>query len=527
MPRLRGSTKVAKLDRDIEIQERQLRLKFLERQNARADGYVERGRHPYSGASHTSRALMDWFPFRGEPADELRDLPDLRIRSRDLYRNNTIASGAIKTKVSNVVGSGLKLQSTIDARSVGLSDDAAADWQNQTEILWNRWVEESDAGGQLDLYEQQELAYLSYLVSGDAFTLFPRIDRPFSEFSFRVQIIEADRICNANYSSDTVDIKSGIRIGPNENPVAYFLRTTKGGSNAFGSDEWTEIPAVGEKSGRRNVIHLFKPDRPGAHRGVPFISSVIPLLKQLGRYMDSETMATIVSSMYTIFVTSMNDDAIDNPFSHGERRERQYDLAPGMVNHLEPGEKIDIANPGRPNTAFEAFVQALMRQVGQATEIPYEILIKHYSSSYSASRGARIDAQRIFNIARHWFIRKWCQKIYSEWLFEMVVTGKINAPGYLDSPAIRHAFEKSLWVGDSMGLLDPMKETQAAVMRIDNLLGTYTSETANLNGGDFEKNTILRQKEEAMIKSAGLQKSASPAPQQSQENTDGTSTNQE
>jgi hypothetical protein len=50
--------------------------------------------------------------------------------------------------------------------------------------------------------------------------------------------------------------------------------------------------------------------------------------------------------------------------------------------------RIDTANPGRPNAQFDPFVTAIVRQIGVALELPYEILIKHFTSTYSAARAA-------------------------------------------------------------------------------------------------------------------------------------------
>ena len=72
----------------------------------------------YDGASKFKRTLRQWATF-GYDADTdiLVDLPELRNRSRDLMRNNPLASGAIKTKLTNVIGSGLRLRSHIDRGS--------------------------------------------------------------------------------------------------------------------------------------------------------------------------------------------------------------------------------------------------------------------------------------------------------------------------------------------------------------------------------------------------------------------------
>ena len=56
-----------------------------------------------------------------------------------------------------------------------------------------------------------------------------------------------------------------------------------------------------------------------------------------------------------------------------------------IVNML-PGEKVESPGPGRPSKQFDPFFQAILKQIGPSIGLPYEVLIQHFSSSYSAAR---------------------------------------------------------------------------------------------------------------------------------------------
>ncbi|MBR1399929.1 MAG: phage portal protein, partial [Alphaproteobacteria bacterium] len=61
----------------------------------------------YKGASLSAKEMLSWQPIRHSADAELNgELSTLVARSRDLIRNNGIASGAIQTLVDNVVGNG-------------------------------------------------------------------------------------------------------------------------------------------------------------------------------------------------------------------------------------------------------------------------------------------------------------------------------------------------------------------------------------------------------------------------------------
>src|SRR5690606_12542726 len=119
------------------------------------------------------------------------------------------------------------------------------------------------------------------------------------------------------------------------------------------------------------------------------------------------------------------------------------------------------ANPGRPNAGFDPFVLAVLRQIGVALELPYEVLIKHFTSSYSAARAALLDAWRFFRRRRAWLARKFCQPVYEAWLADAVATGLVDAPGFFADPVRRASWCGARWIGDAPGQIDPQKEVDA------------------------------------------------------------------
>ena len=172
----------------------------------------------------------------------------------------------------------------------------------------------------------------------------------------------------------------------------------------------------------------------------------------------------------------------------------------GMIADLPERTRAKSVSPARPNTAFDAFVISLVRQIGSALGIPAEVLFLNFEASYSASRGALLEAWKLLNF---------CQPIYEEWLQEAVLKGRVNAPGFFDDPMIRYAYSWADWTGPSQGQLDPVKEVKAAILRVENGFSTRQRETAELTGGDWELNHRQRIKEEKLRKEAGF--TATPA----------------
>lgn len=467
----------------------------------------------YVGTSRSDRALSGWRTAVGSPdADILTDLQTLRDRSRWLARNSPLGGGAINTTVTNVVGGGLKLQARIDRDVLGLSEEQADAWEALVEREFCLFSKHCDAMRVLQFGRLQEVAFRSALESGDVFAVLPYIAKQTSPYGLSVQLIEADRVTNPDNKADSTQIAGGVERDQYGAPVAYHIQNTHPGETyAMGAKiEWTRVRAYGDASGRRQVIHLFKVIRPGQVRGVPFLAPVIRELKQISRYTDAELMAAVISGMLTVFVKS--DAGGDSPLAPMSPTEEtgaasgdaDIKLGNGAVVGLAPGEDVTTVNPSRPNANFDPFFEAIVKQIGLSLEIPKEVLLKHFTASYSAARAALLEAWKFFRNRREWLAESFCQPIYEAFLEEAIANDRIPAPGYFSDPIIREAYCRAEWIGPAKGMINEKDEVEAAGLRIQYRLSTLDRETSELTGGDWETNIRQQQKEQRMLTEAGL-----------------------
>ena len=489
-------------------------VKGLKRIEARRKIEIVNSGYSNHGASKTKKSLLGWISKGGSPKEDIDDnLLTLRERSRDLYMGAPLATGALKTMRTNIVGSGLKVKPTIDYKTLGMSEEDAAKWIETTEKEFKLWSESKDCDAQRmnDFYELQQLAFLSWIMSGDCFVLLPFIERPMMPYDLRIWIIEADRVCNPDRPDDK--IVSGVEVGNYGEVIAYHVCNQHPLAKSTGKKEWKRIEKYGKETGRPNVLHLMESERPEQLRGIPILAPVIEELKQLSRYTEAELMAAVVSGMFTVFIESQDEDDGENMLGQMVDEDDSIDeidddyeieLGNGAIVQLNKGDKANAINPGRPNTAFDGFVTSITRQIGVALELPYEVLIKHFQSSYSASRGALLEAWKMFRMRRSWLANDFCQPIYEEWLAEAVALGRIEANGFFSDPITRKAYCSAQWNGPSQGQLDPKKEVDAAILRVNNGFSTRSREAQELTGTDFVQNAELIARENELLKEAGI-----------------------
>jgi lambda family phage portal protein len=464
----------------------------------------------YTGARGDRAGLKAWNPFPGSAdADQIGDLPSLRARTRDLARNNPIACGATNTAVTSVVGTGLTVKAQIDRAYLGLSEDEAQAWEAQAERIFRV------ASAQLDLTRAQDFAGLQALIfrstldSGDVFTVRRYKKRRGDLLGLKLQIIEADRVEAPQGTLGSTRIVAGVERDEDGAPTAYHVRSDHPGDvHALRADtKWSRLPAFGS-SGERLVLHHYDRLRPGQTRGVPYLAPVIEPLKQLGRFTDAELMAAVIGGMNVAAIES-EDDETSIPIGVGggdgdSEEPNQLEFDYGAVWALAPGEKIKFLNSNRPNQAIDPFVHSIMRFVGVALEIPIELIVKHFTRSYSAARASLLEAWRFFLSRRRWLAGSLCQPVWEMVIAEAVATGLLEAPGFFRDPMTRAAYLRTQWIGPAPGQIDELKEAKAAGERIKIGVSNEELETAQLTGQDWEAVHEQRARELRMRRAAEM-----------------------
>lgn len=471
------------------------------------------------GASRTRSTLRGYNPLKSSTkADVDVNLVTLRNRSADLVCNSPLGSSAINTSRSNVIGAGLKVSPKIDYRLLGLTAEEAKEWQRQAFREFNLWANSTacDLYRKNNFFDMQDIAYMSYLVDGDGWAAIKyRRPVPDNPYCLRVQLFEASRICNPNssgsygspsyYDVEMTNNKNGnriingIEIDSDGAVVAYWIanRVPFDLTNPSAVLKWQRVEAFGKLSGRPNILQISHEERPEQYRGVPILAPVIEVLKQVSRYTNAELTAAIIKSFYTLFFTTNNNiddmnDVLSSTYGQAEAVTPEdlahVEVGPGTLNLLPPGVDVKSMDASRTMSTFEPFTNMMISQIGAAIGTPAEVLLSRFQSSYSAARGALLQAASNFKTRRTWFARDFCQPVYEAWLAEAVAIGRISAPGYGTDPVITKAWSNADWFGPVMGMLDPVKEVTGAALRVKYGFSTGERESAELTGTDYDSN---------------------------------------
>lgn len=474
----------------------------------------------YLAASLDHPDMRRWQPLvQSADADLLPERQTMAARSRDLTRNSGVAEGALQTVTDNVIGVGLRLVSTPDYRLLGKSKEWAEEWSTGVESLWRTWSEamDCDAGRSLDFTGLTIQVFRSGWLNGEGLALPLWLPRPGVRFNLRLQVIEPERLSNPMGRTNGPRLREGIAIDEYGAPQGYHIRRAHPGERGMASAAdlltWEYVPAFTDW-GRRRVIHVHDRERAGQSRGKPSLASVMRQFKVLRDFTDAELKAAVVNAKVAMLTESnLSPEAVAELLSSSEDARSEYadalterglstiTMEDGQIIPLGLGEKLAGFSPQRPSGSFDPFVTSIFRHIATGLNIPYELLMKDFSrTNYSSARAALIEAWRFFRGRRQWISTYWARPVFELWLEEAVNLGLVEAPDFYENMA---AYCRCRWVGPGRGWIDPVKEADAAKIRMDANLSTLEAECAE-QGQDWEEVLEQRAAEKAKMKELGL-----------------------
>ena len=188
-------------------------------------------------------------------------------------RNNPWVAAAVDSLVGNVVGAGIKPQSTHPDREV----------RERLQGLWMRWTDDADAGGLADFYGLQAMAVRAMIESGESFARLRVLDKPSDTPSLQLELLDREQVPTDLHREigGGARVRAGIEFDSAGRRVAYRVLSSRPG-DPLGPlrTEPLRVPAA-------NCIHLFKPLAAGQLRGITWLAPVLLRLHELDQFEDA------------------------------------------------------------------------------------------------------------------------------------------------------------------------------------------------------------------------------------------------
>lgn len=421
------------------------------------------GGTPIHEASGAGRRSFAWMPSNpGAVAALCVTQTDLRAKSRDLVRRNAWANAALESYVANAVGTGIKPQSMVDD----------AQLREVIQTLWREWTLDADAAGLTDFYGLQAMACRAMLEGGEALIRL-RYRRPEDGLAvaLQMQVLEAEHLpVTLNTTAENGNlIRAGIEFDRLGRRVAYHLYRSHPEDGAMspmsgaGGLETVRVDAA-------EILHLFRPLRPGQIRGEPWLARALVKLNELDQYDDAELVRKKTAAMFAGFITRLAPE--DNLMGEGAADSNGIALAglePGTLQVLEPGEDVRFSQPADVGASYADFLRMQFRAVAAAMGVTYEQLTGDLTQvNYSSIRAGLLEFRRRVEALQHGvLVHQLCRPIWQAWMTQALLEGALVLPGYTRGGAAkRREYLAVKWIPQGWQWVDPQKEFNAMLTAI-------------------------------------------------------------
>lgn len=383
----------------------------------------------YYEAAGVSRRTKGWRRPSGDAnSPSALSLSRLRDAARHLVRNNGHAESAIGTIVDDTVGWGILPSARHEA--------------------WRRWTESTDidADGRCDLAGIEHTVMRTVVESGECLVR-RRFRRPSDGLALplQLQVLEPDYIDTGKHwpLANGGKIIRGVEFNPIGRRVAYWLFPEHPGSiitstvtMRFGLS--VRVPAS-------EILHVYRPQRPGQVRGVPWFAPVLIRFNDFDEFADATLMKQKIAACLAVISSDVEGNA---PLLGAEdTAEEKHDLLePGMILNIAPGRSVDVVNPPTVRE-YADYAKTTLREIAAGIGVSVEDLTGDYADiNFSAARMSRL---------RHW------ARVYG-WRWRMLVPQFLNPlwawAMQVSTLAGLDAIEGTSWTAPPLPMIEPDKE---------------------------------------------------------------------
>lgn len=478
--------------------------------------------------------------------------------ARHVERTNAHLHSALERKADMTVGASLRISSKPNWKLLALwhsvlnpgvteannpfTAEWAKDFSRKAELLFSSWANDPrmlcDGEGHHTFGGQMRMAYRN-LTGPDAEmaafiqydpTRRSRFGTPWATYQ---TILDPDRIDTPAEHSGDANVVSGRRLDDDGRMIGFYCRRKHAGDYASpGDEQYVFIPresATGSPIG----VHYFGKNRGGAQRGITTMVTILKQATMLDKFDNAVLGAAVLAAAMATWIESgaspetakeMIAPSSDN--ASGSSYEQFYSAKLAIHDKLKVrfgeqripvfpiGDKLHFETTNREAPAVDPMRMSFLRYMASAIGTTTEQLSNNYSeANYSSIRAALVDITRSVLSDRALFGPQLPALSFSCVVEEALAMGWLELPpGAPPFRAFRHEYARCSIMGPGFGWVDPLKEAQAMLLRLNAKVSNRQMECA-AQGLDYEE--VLEQWSEEIETAAALDPPVdlTPAPQ--------------
>lgn len=455
--------------------------------------------------------------------------------AQDMVRNSGRLSGALDQIVSDTIGTELQLNPTPDPvtlRRMGYSDKEIRELISLIKAEWKFWSwnpRECHLRGKFTVQQQLEIGLRDQVIFGEAVGINDWMP-PAMRAKYGVTtgtkpcILSPMRLVQDTNESERMI--QGVLHDVNWRTSGYRFRSED--SFSIATQDW----AIYDQRGNIKTFHVFEPTGSRDVRGISKIAAGIRKNIQHEMLEDATLQMTLLQTAIAISLTSeppsqeafealsalkdVGDGNMGDQLAQQfigmyasqlekARTGKLYFGSDPNINHLAPGEKMDVKGPVTPGPQYDPFSMSLSRDMARAIGVTYEsFTLDNRNSTYSSSRVGISSIWPLVLRRRERGVAPIADAMYAPWFDEAVFFGRIPIKGgYAAFRANRERLLWAQWRGPAKPSADDKKSADASGKRLENYNSSVEIEAAEL-GIDADELMARQEMEHKWYTSRGM-----------------------
>jgi len=398
------------------------------------------------------------------PIGQRGQFPEVRktLRNRSRYEddNNGYYRGLIDERANQTVGTAPRLQITIPGQPEAVS--------RAVSNRWNTWGETIGLPDDLNLMDIMETR------DGEAFAVMrtnPRIPATMPQLD--LVVVEGEQVASPLFMPDRF-LTDGIRFDEFGNPISFEILDRHPGDVGLMSGNSALYSSQVYDADR--VLYFYRRRRASQIRAVPALASSLPLFSQLRRFTTAVIGAAELAASFAAFMTQKG---VMGDSGDGDDVEFEPDALPivrNMINTLPPDADIKAFDPSQPAPSFNEFRGQILTEAGRPICSPENITTGSSAKyNYSSGRLDHLPWQLGIRVRRDRMRRHVLMPLFRAWYEEAKLIY-----GYLPDGLPDVSTWVLKWRWDAFPSIDPVKDANAADLRIKAGISTYERECGEL-----------------------------------------------
>jgi lambda family phage portal protein len=393
-------------------------------------------------------------------------------QARDMDRNDAVIGILSDRRVDNIVQSGFKLDPKTGDKKLDLDL-----WQRF--MAWAADPDLCDITGEMCFAEQERTVCRASTVDGDIVAI--------GTDSGALQLVEAHLIQTRGRVADTF---LGVTTDQYGRRTHYHVIEEKDQFGTFGNS--TPIP-VRDDNGRRQVFHVYNPNRVLQTRGVTALAPVFTYAGMLEDINFAKLVQQQAASCFAIIHEySSGSNVLPTKAGYGESTtvttpsgtRSEEGISPGMEYHGVPGQGIKGFSPNIPNSEYFQQVRLILQVLGVNFGLPLCLVLMDGSeTNFSGWRGAVDEARKGFVADQLNLVRRFHKPVYEWWL-----TREIEGDAALQLMAGKLNIYAHNWNLPTWSYIEPVADAEGDATQLRNAL-TSPRRLHAARGNDWEELT--------------------------------------